>query len=434
MSTIARPAEPRLVPHTLRPMERAGREVVHRVLGSLVHGRVTLVDGPLVRVGGRADPGAVEGHAALDVRVEVRDPRFYTSVAFHGSVGVAESYMEGHWECDDLPGLFELLLMNRDALASVETPMARAARPIARALHALRRNTRSGSRRNIHAHYDLSNEFFALWLDPTMMYSSAIFEPASLTLEEAQVEKVDRCCRKLELRASDHLLEIGTGWGGAAIHAASRYGCRVTTTTISDEQFAMASARVREAGLSERVTIVKSDYRDLTGTFDKVLSIEMIEAVGHEYLPAYFGAISRLLKPDGLAVIQGIYIRDQRYDQARATIDFLKKYIFPGSCLIGMAAVTRAIKERTDLSLVHVEDLGVHYVRTLACWNEEFHARLDEVRRMGFDERFIRMWRYYFTYCMGAFRARHCGDYQLVLAKPLARPSAPIGVRRMDGI
>jgi cyclopropane-fatty-acyl-phospholipid synthase len=412
---------PQVATRALSPGERAGQRVVRTLLSRVRAGRLTLRDGADTFSAGTGENGPI-------VSLTVTDPAFYAAILREGPVGVAESYIDGHWTCDDLAGLFELLLINRDAAQSVDTPMSRLLAAIARTLNTLRRNTRRGSRRNISSHYDLSNEFFALWLDPTMLYSSAFFDRPGMTLEEAQLAKVDRCCTKLDLRPTDHLLEIGTGWGGAAIRAAEKFGCRITTTTISKRQHELATRRVRDRGLNDRVSVVMLDYRDLdhtfgAGTFDKVLSIEMIEAVGHEYLPAYFKAISRLLKPDGLAMVQGIWIRDQRYDAARRTVDFLKRHIFPGSCLIGLSAVTRALRDHTDLTLIHMDDLAAHYVRTLRLWNDAFHRSLDDVRALGFDERFIRTWRYYFEYCEGAFRARHCGDYQMVLAKPLARPT-----------
>ncbi len=421
MTTLQAAGEHDLQSRRLSPVERAGRRLVHALLARIRLGEVRLVDGAGSFVGGSGSDGP-------SVSVRVTDPAFYGRVLRKGAAGAAESYIDGHWTSSDLASLFELLLINREALASAESPIARAFARFAGTLNAFRRNSRAGSTRNIRAHYDLSNEFFAIWLDPTMLYSCAIFERADMSLEEAQLAKVDRCCQKLDLKPSDRLLEIGTGWGAAAIRAAERFGCRVVTTTISERQFEFASARVRERGLQDRVTVVKTDYRDLErdfgpGSFDKVLSIEMIEAVGHEYLPRYFNAVSRMLKPNGLAVVQGIWIRDQRYDAARRTVDFLKRRIFPGSCLLGLTAVARAVKCNTDLAIIHMNDLAPHYVRTLRAWNDTFHARIDDVRALGFDERFIRMWRYYFEYCEGAFRAGHCGDYQFVLAKPQARPS-----------
>jgi cyclopropane-fatty-acyl-phospholipid synthase len=375
-----------------------------------------------------------DAHGAPAVTLRVLDPRFYVSAAFGGSLGVAEAFIDGFWDTDDLAGLIEIATVNMAAMESLEGPVARLLAPLSRAAYWLERNTRSGSRRNIVAHYDLGNEFFSLFLDPTMTYSCAVFENGAATLEQAQQEKIDRACRKLSLRPGDHLLEIGTGWGALAIHAARRYGCRVTTTTISDEQHRFARARVREAGLDERITVLKRDYRDLPGSgrYDRLVSIEMIEAVGREHLGDFFDVCSVCLKPDGAALIQAIVIRDQFFEGASRRRDFLKKYIFPGSCLPSVAAMSSAVKDRTDLRVWHLEDIGPHYAATLGLWRDSFRHRIDDVRRMGFDDRFIRMWEYYLGYCEGAFRARHVGDVQVLLTKPLCRipPAGQIAAGR----
>ncbi|XVJ61076.1 MAG: class I SAM-dependent methyltransferase [Tepidisphaera sp.] len=395
-------------------LESIGRRMVHASFGRIVHGGLRLVDerGEVAF----EPPG---GQAAATVRVI--DPSFYSAVAFGGSMGAAATYIDGAWASDDLAALIETITVNIDAMDALEGPLARALAPVATAAYWLDRNTRAGSKRNIVAHYDLGNEFFRLFLDPTMTYSCAIFENGARTLEEAQIEKIDRSCRKLFLSPSDHLLEIGTGWGALAVHAASRYGCRVTTTTLSEEQHRLAEQRVREAGLEGRVTVLKSDYRDLKGEFDKIVSIEMLEAVGAENLPGYFGACSKLLKPTGAALIQSIVIRDQYFRAAARTQDFIKKYIFPGSCIPSMGAILDAVERKTDMRLWHMEDIGPHYVTTLRMWRETFLAKLDEVRAMGFDDRFIRMWEYYLAYCEGGFRARRIGDAQVLLTKPMCR-------------
>lgn len=405
-------------------IESLGRRLVRAALAQVRTGRIRLVD----------DDGRVQFEPddllpdAPTRTVRVLDPAFYGAAAFGGSVGIAEAYIEAAWETDDLPGLIETLTTDLGAARHLEGPLSALLAPLSRAAYRLERNTRAGSRRNIVAHYDLGNAFFALFLDPTMTYSCAIFENGATTLEQAQTEKIDRVCRKLELRPQDHLLEIGTGWGALAVHAAGRYGCRVTTTTISDEQHRLAQARVREAGLQDRVTVLRRDYRDLSGQFDKLASVEMVEAVGREHLGDYFDACSRCLKPDGAALIQAIVIRDQFFEKASRRRDFLKKYIFPGSCLPSVAAMLDAVNSRTDLRTWHLEDLGPHYATTLRFWREAFMSRLDEVRSMGFDDRFIRMWEYYLAYCEGVFRARHVGDVQILLTKPMCR-LAPAGPR-----
>lgn len=402
--------------------ESLGRRMVRKALARMKHGRLRLID----RDGLPQAESAAEPAGLPAVTIRVLDPRFYTAAAFGGGLGIAEAYIDGAWETDDLAGLIEIVTVNLSTMESLEGPLARLGAPLSRVAYWLERNTRAGSRRNIVAHYDLGNEFFSLFLDPTMTYSCAAFENGADTLEQAQREKIDRACRKLDLRPSDRLLEIGAGWGAFAIHAASRYGCRVTTTTISDEQHRFAEQRVREAGLQDRVTVLKRDYRDLPelGRFDKLVSIEMIEAVGRSNLGTFFEVCSECLTPDGAALIQSIVIRDQYFEAASRRRDFLKKYIFPGSCLPSVAAMLHAVNARTDLRTWHIEDIGPHYVTTLRLWRDAFVTRIEEVRRLGFDDRFVRMWEYYLGYCEGAFRARHVGDVQWLLTKPLCRFAA----------
>ncbi|MFN2288541.1 MAG: class I SAM-dependent methyltransferase, partial [Chromatocurvus sp.] len=295
-----------------------------------------------------------------------------------------------------------------------------------RLAHTINRNTHEGSKRNISAHYDLGNDFFRLFLDPTMMYSSAVFEGSDVSLEQAAIDKLDTICQQLELKADDHLMEIGTGWGGMAIYAAQRYGCRVTTTTISREQYEHAQARVCELGLEDRITVLCEDYRNLQGRFDKLVSIEMIEAVGHDFYSSYFNCCSRLLKDTGKMVIQAITISDQRYDRARRSVDYIKRYIFPGGCLPSLAVVADHVAKDTDMQMVHLRDITRDYAMTLAHWRERFTHQLDAVRSMGFDDRFIRMWEFYLCYCEGGFRERIIGTVQLALAKPGYRSPATV--------
>jgi cyclopropane-fatty-acyl-phospholipid synthase len=359
--------------------------------------------------------------ATLRATVWINDPAFYRFVAANGSVGAGEAFMDGLWHCDDLVALMRMLVRNRDLLDAMERGPARFAGMAMRAWHALRRNTRDGSRRNIAAHYDLGNEFFSLFLDDNLMYSSAIFASESDTLEQASTRKLDRICRKLDLRASDRVVEIGTGWGGFALHAAKHYGCHVTTTTISREQHDLTRRRVQENGLGERVTVLLEDYRDLQGRFDKLVSIEMIEAIGHHYLHEYFGRVSALLEPDGMALIQAITIEDRRYEQALRAVDFIKRYIFPGSFIPSISAMTSAMARSSDLKLFHCEDIGPSYALTLAAWRERFHRRIVDVRALGYDERFARMWDFYLAYCESGFRERATGDVQMLLVKPGCR-------------
>jgi cyclopropane-fatty-acyl-phospholipid synthase len=290
--------------------------------------------------------------------------------------------------------------------------------------HWLNRNTEKQARDNISRHYDLSNDFFALFLDPEMMYSAAIFERPDTSLDEAAVHKLDVICRKLELKADDHLLEIGTGWGGLAVHAAKHYGCRVTTTTISREQYEIACQRVRDEGLEDRVTLLFEDYRKLEGSYDKLVSVEMIEAVGPQYYKQYFSLCSSLLKDDGLMLLQAITIPDQRYEYARRSVDFIQRYIFPGGSLPSHEILVSSVKKNSDMLMVGMQEIGEDYARTLAVWRERFLARLDEVHALGFDEFFVRMWHYYLCYCQGGFEERIIGTAQILFAKPQWRQRA----------
>ena len=415
--SIAHP-KPLTAPARGSAMSSLARRMVLASLGRLREGRLTIVEGSERREYG--DPGAPQHQSAT---IRIRDPRAYSLIASGGSVGAGEGYVENLWDAEpgDVVRLIALLLRNREALEAMNGRLARLASPIRRLAYRTQRNSTTGSQRNIAAHYDLSNDFFRLFLDPTMTYSCAIFTGDARTLEEASVEKLDRACRKLALAPGDRLLEIGTGWGSMALHAAAHYGCRVTTTTISREQAAMARQRVAEAGLTDRIDVVETDYRDLCGRYDKLVSIEMIEAVGREYLDTFFETCSRLLEPEGLMLVQAITIRDQFDDRAARERDWLKKYIFPGSCLLSISAMQSSLKRTTDARVVHVEDLGPHYVTTLSAWRDRFIARAGEARSLGFDERFVRMWNYYLCYCEGAMCERHCSVVQLLAAKPRNR-------------
>ncbi|MEM7049809.1 MAG: cyclopropane-fatty-acyl-phospholipid synthase family protein [Acidobacteriota bacterium] len=351
-------------------------------------------------------------------RLEVHHQSFYSKVAFGGTIGAAEAYMDGLWTVDDLTALVRLLVRNRDAMERLEGGWGRLMAPLHRAYHAWRSNTRRGSSKNIREHYDLGNEFFALFLDDTMTYSCALFEPPEISLADASRAKIDRLCRKLDLGPDDHLLEIGTGWGALAVHAAATYGCRVTTTTLSPAQATKARQRIAAAGLADRITVLETDYRDLEGRYDKLVSVEMIEAVGHEFFDTFFAKCSALLAPDGLMALQAITIADRFYEQAKRSVDFIQRYIFPGGAIPSVTAMTRSVAAVTDLTPVHLEDISPHYARTLQSWRERFFGRLEEVRALGFSERFIRMWEFYFCYCEGGYRERSIGNVQWILAKP----------------
>lgn len=378
------------------------RAVLSRFNG-IQGGRIVLLDGSFREVRGGAD------ERALSATINVRSRRFYQRLVSGGSLGAAESYLDGEWDCDDLTALFRILAGNLESAASIDGRLAAATGALARWKHHIRRNTRRGSRRNIEAHYDLGDDFFRLFLDPTLMYSSAIFERPGMTLEEAQVARLERICRTLNLQPSDHVVEIGSGWGGFALHAARNYGCRVTTTTISPNQYRCAVERVQSAGLSGRVTVLNQDYRDLDDRYDKLASIEMIEAVGYEFFDVYFGKCASLLKPNGKMLLQAIVMPERRYKTYLQSVDFIQKYIFPGGCLPSIAAMQESVARTSNLRLLALEDFAGHYAQTLRAWRKRFLAKLDEVRTLGYDERFIRMWHYYLCYCEAAFEERAIG-------------------------
>lgn len=405
-----------LIAQKPRLLERVARTLVLRRLAGLGIGKLTLNDEH-----GQHAFGESRDSADLKVCIDIADPRFYSEIALGGSVGAAEAYMQGFWTCDDLTGLVRLLVRNRNVLDNMNNGTARLMAPLRKILHRINRNSRRGSRKNIAAHYDLGNDFFRLWLDETMMYSSAIFERADMSLHEASIAKLERICQKLQLSPEDHVLEIGTGWGGFAIHAASRYGCRVTTTTISREQFEHAKKRVTEEGLQDRITLLLEDYRDLEGQYDKLVSIEMIEAVGHEFLDAYFAQCARLLKPQGMMLLQAITIADQRYQSALKSVDFIQRYIFPGGFLPSVTAMLHSLTRSSDMRLYHLEDIGAHYAKTLHYWRTAFFQQIRKIRAMGYSASFLRMWEYYYCYCEGAFIERAIGNVQMLLVRPDCR-------------
>jgi cyclopropane-fatty-acyl-phospholipid synthase len=386
-------------------------------LNGLEQGRLVLRDGADVHAWGDPDDRSIE--------LTVLDQRFYSAVAFGGSVGAGEAYADGWWTTDNLTGLVRLMVRNRSLLDGLETGLARLAQPARRLLHAFNRNTKRGAKRNISAHYDLSNEFFQTFLDDTLTYSSGLFLRPGASLKDASIAKYDRIAALLDLRSTDHVVEIGTGWGGFAIHVASKYGCRVTTTTISEEQFALASQRVAAAGLSDRITLLKQDYRDLTGQYDKLASIEMIEAVGHDHYAAFFAKCKALLTPKGRAVIQAITIADERYESARREVDFIKRHIFPGSC-IPSRTVLRNFAKGAGLDMIQADEMGLHYAETLRRWRHNLQAQKLRVEQLGFDERFQRLWEFYFSYCEGGFLERAIGTAQIVFAPPSAGLTAPL--------
>ncbi|CAM2947838.1 cyclopropane-fatty-acyl-phospholipid synthase [Ectopseudomonas mendocina] len=396
------------------------RRAVLRQLENLRHGLLLIQEGSDTLHFGTPQ-------SELRAEIRVSDPAVWGLVAGNGSIGAGEAYIHGYWSTPDLTAVIRIFVANLDVLDAMEGGLARLGRPLVQGLHWLNRNTRQGSRRNIAAHYDLGNDLFEQFLDSTMMYSAAMFRNEDDSLEQAQLNKLERICQKLALQPSDHLLEIGTGWGSMALYAASHYGCRVTTTTLSREQHAYTERRIREMGLQDRVTLLLEDYRDLKGQYDKLVSIEMIEAVGHRYLPTYFEQCARLLKPDGLMLLQAITIRDQRYEQACSSVDFIQRYIFPGGALPSVQKMLDVVTRHTDFNLHHMEDFGLHYARTLRLWHENLRQARQRLEQLGYDDYFYRLWEFYLCYCEGGFLERTIGTAQLLLAKPAARPAPLLG-------
>jgi cyclopropane-fatty-acyl-phospholipid synthase len=354
----------------------------------------------------------------IQATINVQDPRFYGEIAFGGSIGAGEAYMLGYWSADNVTNVIRLMVVNQHVMDNLEGGYQWLSRPIMKCLHWLNSNTTEGSRKNIAAHYDLGNEMFALFLDPTMMYSSAIFNRNTNSLQAASELKLKTICDKLDLKPTDHVIEIGTGWGGFAIYAAKHYGCKVTTTTISQQQFNLAKSRVEAENLQDKVTLLLDDYRHLEGQYDKLVSIEMVEAVGHQFYDTYFAKVSNLLKPDGLALIQAITIADQRYQSAIKSVDFIQRYIFPGSNIPSNTAMLNSITKVSDMRVFDLEDIGPHYATTLRMWRENFFSNISQIRQLGYSEEFIKMWEFYLCYCEGGFTERALGDVHLLLAKP----------------
>lgn len=393
------------------------RPLVLAVLSRLHTGFLEIadVDGSVHRLGPGGEPSA---------KVIFRDPRAWNAL-LRGSRGLAESYVDGWWESDDLVAVVRVAARNVDAVDRVRAKLAAARVPYQWARGLRGRNTVARARSDIHAHYDLGNELFELMLDETMMYSAGAWLTEDATLRDASIAKLELVCDKLGLGAGDHVVEIGTGWGGFAVHAATTRGCRVTTTTISDEQHAYATARVAEAGVADRVTVLKKDYRDVRGQYDALVSLEMIEAVGWRDFPTFFAACDRLLKPDGAMLLQAITMDDRAYEVEKASRSFIREHIFPGGSLPSLEVVARNVAAQTTLQLAHFEDLTRDYVRTLRAWRENVDLRAAELEVRGYDERFRRLWRMYLAYCEGGFAERRIGVGQHLLVKPRWERAAP---------
>jgi cyclopropane-fatty-acyl-phospholipid synthase len=397
----------------VRWIDKICRPLLFSRLNKIEFGQVKIVDQWGEHCFGHSD---LSGELSVEIKVE--DQRFYSDIAFGGTVAAGEAYMQGYWSCDNLTGLVRIMLRNRQVMDQVEGGFSLFKAPILRFVHWLNRNSQAGSRRNIEAHYDLGNEMFELFLDPTMMYSCAYYPNSDTSLNEAATAKLQRICDKLQLSEADHVVEIGTGWGGFAIYAATHYGCKVTTTTISKQQYEVAQQRVIAAGLQDKVTLLLEDYRDLRGSYDKLVSIEMIEAVGHQYLDTYFAKCSDLLKPNGIMLIQAITIQDQFYDQAIKSVDFIQRYIFPGGFIPSVTAISNAVKRSTDVRLFQMEDIGPHYATTLRDWRKNFFNNIERIKGLGYSEQFIAMWQFYLCYCEGGFLERTLGTSHLVFVKP----------------
>jgi len=375
---------------------------------NLEHGNIIFVDGDFtLQCGNSAEPAAT---------VDVHDDRFYTTLAAGGAVGASEAYMQGMWTCDQLTLLVRVLLRNTSVLRGLGNAAYK--KPLYKLLHLMNRDSVDGSKKNISAHYDLGNKLFENFLDPTMTYSSGFFEQSDSTMQQASTAKLDRICQKLALSESDHVVEIGTGWGSFALHAARNYNCKITTTTISEEQYQLACQRVKDAGMQDRIEIVKKDYRLLTGQYDKLVSIEMIEAVGLAYLGNYFEKCASLLKPAGKMLIQAITIADQQYEFSKRNVDFIQRYIFPGGALPSVTALTNTATNETDLRMTALEDITGHYATTMRKWREKFYLNVEQITELGYDNRFLRMWEYYLCYCEGGFEEKSIGCVQAEFIRP----------------
>ena len=403
--------------NNIQEMQRSTRmtsffkRILFKKLKGLKTGELTIIDGSEIHVFGIPK-------SELKATLTVSSQEFYVFLGSGGTNGAAEAFTAGYWSADNLVELIQLIIRNKKTMEGLESGLARLTNPITKIIHRLRQNTLKGSKSNILAHYDLSNDFYKLWLDSTMTYSSGIFLNKKSSMLDASVEKLDRLCRKLNLNSSDHVLEIGTGWGSFATHAAKNYGCKVTTTTISDNQFNYVAELISKENLDNKITLLNKDYRELEGVFDKVVSIEMIEAVGSDFVPGFFEKASSLLKKNGLMALQGITYNDPDFNAYKNSVDFIRKYIFPGSCLISLSQVEKAIKDKTDLIMVDSEDITLHYARTLEIWRKDFENVLPQVRELGFSDPFIRIWVFYLVYCEAGFLENLIGDFQFIFAKP----------------
>ncbi len=380
-------------------------------LGTL---NLTLPSGEQIVLGGDPD---------ISANVQVKNNDFFKRCVLYGDVGFGEAYVDGDWDTDNITNVIKWFLLNIDNAPSISGSKTQnfalnVLKIFNKIYHSKRENNISGSRKNISEHYDLNNDFFALFLDPSMTYSSAYFKDEGMSLQEAQVAKYDRLCQQMNLQAGDHVLEIGSGWGGNAVHMAKNYNCYVTTVTISEEQYKLAKERVEKEKLNDKINVVLKDYRFIEGQFDKIVSIEMLEAVGAKYYDVYFKKCNDLLKKDGVLALQVITCPDSRFESLRNGVDWIQKHIFPGTLLPSVAAINQAINSTGDLTLLDLKEFGLHYAKTLGIWREEFNKKLSDVKKLGFDDAFIRKWNYYLGYCEGAFAMRNINVMQMIYARP----------------
>lgn len=384
--------------------------ILFNMLKKLDHGQLIIQEGEKIQTFGN--------DRSLRAHVTINDSRAYRKIVFGGSIGAGEAYIDKLWDVDNLTNLVRIMILNMPLLDRMENGLAWLNRPFDLMAHLLNSNSKKGAKRNILAHYDLGNDIYRAFLDPTMMYSSAIYTDTNSNLVDAQRHKLEVICKKLDLKPTDKVVEIGSGWGGFAIHAARNYGCHVTTTTISDAQFKEASKRISALGLQDKITLIQKDYRELTGKFDKLVSIEMIEAVGHKYLPDFFKQCERLLKPDGKMLIQTITIADQKYEQYSRSVDFIQRYIFPGGCVPSNSRMLQVIAEKTDMVVRQIDDFGFDYARTLKDWRKRFSSSYESLMKKGYDETFKRLWEFYLCYCEGGFLERSISVVHVVATRP----------------
>lgn len=391
--------------------ERVSRKLLFKILGHLEFGQLTIVEeGRVVGVFGHAK-------SELSARIVIENPRTYRRFLFEGDIGAGEAFVDGDWTSPDLPSVIRVFAANLPAMDRLERKLAWLSWPLQMVSHFRRNNSKRQAKENIAAHYDLGNVLYERFLDAKMQYSSAVYPDKDATLDMAQEHKLRRLCEMLELSEQDHLVEIGTGWGGLALYAALHYGCHVTTTTISDEQHAFVEEQIEKFGLKNKITLLKKDYRDLEGQYDKLVSVEMIEAVGARYLPEFFKKCNSLLKPDGRMVIQAITISDQRLTIYNRNVDFIQRHIFPGGYLPSVELLSVLFRKHTDMNIRQLDDIGLHYADTLADWRDNFNERKAELAEFGYDDKFGRLWNYYLCYCEGGFRERTISAVQLLATK-----------------